>query len=568
MKQSLSFIRTIHKVPSNIPSDSNELLIRAGYIHLNNTQFISYLPLAKRVLQKIEKIIREEMKKIQGNEVALPVLNSLNKIRSSRKSDIVNMELFKILNRNNEDLYLATTHEEILTSFVKDEINSYKQLPFMLYQIQTKFRDEVNHNGVFKSSEFLMMEAYSFHQSVENLNEFYETMENVYSSIFSRLGLVYKKVEADLGNYRGEVSHEFIILSENGDVTIAHSNESNVAVNIDLAQVIEQPTLKSCEPNELMKQKINDTSISYDEFLNSLDIPTNQMIKTKSYRVNEELIVVLYRGDHTLNEIKLKNVLNLQNLQLADDDFIRDIIGCSIHSVGPIKLPVNVKVIADYGIKSICNGLSFGNEDGYYYMNVNPERDFAINAYEDLRYIQENDPSPDGMGTVQLSKGYEVAHIFKLGSTYAEEWNATFNDENGNSMPLLMGAYGLGVSRLFAVAAEFYQDEKGFSWPISLTPFDVHLLTESVENEEQWMLSEQLHNILTTYQFEVLFDDRDTSIDVKLKDSNLIGIPIRVIVGKKANDGVVEVQYRRTGESFECAKEVLIDHLNEFFRVY
>ncbi|MFY3793368.1 proline--tRNA ligase [Ureibacillus sp. MALMAid1270] len=568
MKQSLSFIRTNYEVPSNQLTNSNNLLERAGYIHLQNGRFISYLPLAKRVLFKIEKLIREEMNRLQANEISLPILNSFQQERPSNDAVSKNVELFHIQNRKSEELYLAPSHEEILTSIVKEQIKSYKQLPLVLYQIQTKFRDELEQNGLFKSLEFIMKDAYSFHNSKESLDEFYGKMEQAYSTIFSRLGLTYKKVVADLGNYCGEISHEFIVLSENGDVTIAYSNESDYAVNIDLAEVITQHFTHAEELKELKKQKFSIDPDKDEDILNQLELPPEKIIKTKTYKINDELLVVLYRGDHQLNEVKLKNLLHVKNLTLADDDFTREIIGCSVNSVGPIKLPVQVKVIADNGIKSISNGVACANEDGYYYENVNPERDFAINAYEDIRYIQEGEPSPDGIGTIQFAKGFEVAHIFKLGSTYSVESEALFVDEFGDKKPLQMGAYGLGVSRLFAVASQFYQDGSGFTWPNSIAPFDVHLLTENVENEEEWLVSEQLYNILSTYQFDVLFDDRHTTIDEKLNDANLIGLPVQVIVSSKVQQGIVKVQYRRTGETFECAKEELIDRLNEYFRVY
>lgn len=565
MKQSLSLISTIHEVPSNNkPLHPNELLINAGYIHVKNEKYISLLPLGKRVLQKIEKIIREELNTLSTNEITLPVLNSIQ----SSQTEIENQELFYWRAENQEELYLASSHVEILTSIVKEKISSYKQLPFVLYQIQNKYRDETNENGMYKSSEFQMLDVYSFHHTSENLDQFYDKMDQVYSTIFRRLGLPYKKVVADLGNYLGELSHEYIVLSELGDATIGSSNESNYVVNVDLAEATAPTSINRCEMKELVKQKVSDMSLSIDEFLHSIDIPLEQMIRTKILQVNEELVVVLYRGDHTLNEVKLKNMLNVSKLKFADDQVIRDIIGCSASYVGPIKLPINVKVVADYGIKSICNGITFGNEDGYYYSNVNPERDFAINAYEDLRYIQEGDPSPDGFGQIQFSKGYEVGHIYKLGSAFTEKCEANFEDEDGNLQPIQMGIFEMGVSRLLAVASELYQDEKGLAWPNSLAPFDVHLLTESVENEEEWIISEQLYHVLLSYQFEVLFDDRDTSFDVKLKDANLIGLPVQVIVGKNVIEGKVKVIYRRTGESFECAKEELMDRLNEFFRVY
>lgn len=565
VKQSLAFISTIHEVPSNNnPIHPNELLVHAGYIHMKNGKYISLLPLGKRVLQKMEKIIREELNTISTNEITLPILNSL----SESPSELDDQELFHWKNTKKEELYLASSHVEILTSIVKEKIHSYKQLPFVLYQIQNKYRNEIHENGMFKNKEFQMLDVYSFHHTSEQLDEFYEKIDQVYTSIFRRLGLPYKKVVADLGGYPGQLSHEYIVLSENGDATIACSNESDYVVNVDLAEVPMITPSNRCDMKELIKQEVSNSKLSIDNLLHNLDTTADQMIKAKIIQANDELIVVLYRGDHTLNEVKLKNKLNVPKIKYAKEKTVREVIGCSSNYVGPIKLPVNVKVVADYGIKTICNGITFANEDGYYYSNVNPERDFAINAYEDLRYIQEGDPSPDGVGEIQFSKGYEIAHIYKLGSSFSEKFETNFIDEDGKSNPIQMGIYEIGVSRLFAVATEIYQDDKGIAWPNSIAPFDVHLLTESVEDEEQWMISEQLYHVLLSYQFDVLFDDRDTPFDVKLKDANLIGIPVQVIIGNNAIQGNVKVIYRRTGESFECAKEELMDRLSEFFRVY
>nr|WP_106784259.1 proline--tRNA ligase [Lysinibacillus timonensis] len=566
MKQSLAFIPTIQQVPTSSLDKTNQLLIRAGYIRMNESGDITYLPLAKRVLSKIEKILREEIERIPAIELSLPLIYSKNSFQSEGVAH--STELFQLKDQQGNALCLSSSHEEFLAAIVKQEIHHHQQLPFVLYQIQTKFRDEVNQKGLFKSREFMTTDVYSFHDTEEDLEETYEKMTQAFSTILSKLGLSYKLLLADAGNYSGVMTHEFVILSEHGgDVTIAYSDSSNYAVNIEMVEVIESHEPATGVIKELTKQSIP-SDIDVMEGIKALTDNVSIIINTKVYDIDGELVVVLVRGDHQINEVKLKNVLKVNHLTLASEEAIQNIMGCSIHSVGPIKLPISVRVIADHAIKTIRNGLSGANEDGFYYINVNPERDFAINAYEDIRFAVEGDPSPDGKGLIQFTKGYEVGHIFKLGSTISEKLDATFTDQFGDVHPVLMGVYAMGVSRLFAVVSEQYQDDKGFAWPKQLTPFHIHLIPERSEDDVQLELAELLNNILTSYHYDVLFDDRKVDLEVKLNDAELIGLPVRVIVGRKSTDGIVEVQVRRTGETFEYAKEELVDHLNEFFRVY
>ena len=303
-----------------------------------------------------------------------------------------------------------------------------------------------------------------------------------------------------------------------------------------------------------------------EEVSNFLNVAASNCIKSLVFNIDGELVVVLARGDHEINDIKLKNALEADSVELAEEAEIKELLGCTVGSIGPVKLPINVKVIADNAIKSIRNGVAGANEDGFHYMNVNPERDFAINTYEDIRFIQVGDPSPDGQGVIKFAEGIEVGHIFKLGTTYSEKMNALYLDEQGKTQPFIMGCYGIGVSRILAAVAEQFQDEKGFVWPKQLAPYDVHLVPVNTKDEAQVQLADELYGLLKSYRYDVLYDDRAERAGVKFADADLIGLPVRVTVGKKAAEGLVEVKFRESGETFEWAKEEVIDRLNEFFR--
>ena len=563
MKQSLTFIPTMREIPSEAEVKSHVMLLRAGFIRQSTNGVYSYLPLAKRVLRKIENIIREELEGINAVEIALPSIQSANSLEQSGRLTSYGPEVIRMHDRHNRELLLAPTNEEAVTELVKDEIQSYKKLPFTLYQIQTKYRDEQKTRfGLLRSREFILNDTYSFHSNEESLNETYEQMFKVYSNILTKLGLQFRAVSAEKGELE---SHEFIVLSDIGEHTFAYSNHSDYAASIETAKVITEYG-SSEEPMEDLEIVATPNEKTIEEVSQFFDMPTVNCIKSLVFKVDEELYVVLVRGDHTVNETKLMQVLNAKSVELADEATIQELLGCSPGSIGPIKLPLNVKVVADHAIKTIRNGVAGANEDGYHYKNVNPERDFAINIYDDIRYIQEGEPSPDGQGEISFAKGIEVAHIFKHGAKFSSNLNATFIDEQGKAQPFIMGSYNLGVSRLLAVIAEQYQDENGFVWPKQLAPYDIHLMCVNRDDEVQFKLAEELYGILTFYQYNVLYDDRSERAGVKFADSDLLGLPVRVTIGKKAVDRMVEVKVRSTGETFECAKEEIGERLNEFFR--
>ena len=566
MKQSLTFIPTLREVPSDAEVKSHQVLLRAGFIRQNASGIYSYLPLARKVLCKIEQVIREELEAINAQELLMPAMQSAELWQESGRWEKYGPELMRFKDRHNRDFALGPTHEEVITTLVRDEIKSYKKLPLTLYQIQTKFRDEKRPRfGLLRGREFIMKDAYSFHASRESLDATYEDMYRAYSNIFTRLGLNFRAVIADAGSIGGKGTHEFMVLSDIGEDTIAYSDSSDYAANIEMAEVVVDYKPSEEAMLELEKVATPDAK-TIEEVSNFLNVPASNCIKSLVFKIDGELVVVLARGDHEINDIKLKNALDADSVELAEEAEIKELLGCTVGSIGPVKLPVNVKVIADNAIKSIRNGVAGANEDGFHYINVNPERDFAINTYADIRFIQVGDPSPDGQGVIKFAEGIEVGHIFKLGTTYSEKMNALYLDEQGKTQPFIMGCYGIGVSRILAAVAEQFQDEKGFVWPKQLAPYDVHLVPVNTKDEAQVQLADELYGLLKSYRYDVLYDDRAERAGVKFADADLIGLPVRVTVGKKATEGLVEVKFRESGESFEWAKEEVIDRLNEFFR--
>ena len=565
MKQSLSFIPTMRETPSDAEIRSHQLLLRSGYIRQTTSGIYSYLPLGKKVLAKIEKIIREEMEAIDAVEVLMPAMQHAELWQESDRWYNYGPELFRLKDRHNREFALGATHEEVITALVRDELKSYKQLPLTMYQIQTKFRDEQRPRfGLLRGREFIMKDAYSFHASEESLDEKYQDMKQAYTNIFTRLGLNFRSVIADAGSIGGSGTHEFMALSDIGEDTIAYSDSSRYAANVEMAEVLND-YIKSDEPLKNVEKISTPDKRTIDEVASFLDVEVSKCIKTLVYTIDGDIVVVLGRGDHEINDIKLKNALNATSVEFASEGDIYESLSCEVGSLGPVKLPVGVKVIADNAVAAIVNGVTGANEDGYHLLNVNPERDFAVDKYLDLRFIEEGDSSPDGEGTVKFAKGIEVGHIFKLGTTYSEPMSGTYLDENGRAKPYIMGCYGIGVSRIMAAVAEQFNDESGLKWPKNLAPFDIHLVPINLNNDDQKQVADNLYKLLQSYKFDVLFDDRMVRAGVKFTDSDLIGLPIRITIGKKAAEGVVEVKFRESGESTEWHVEEITEKLQEFF---
>jgi prolyl-tRNA synthetase len=565
MKQSMSLIPTLREVPADADVKSHQLLLRAGFIRQNASGIYTYMPLGRKVLQKVEAIIREEMNHAGAAELFMPALQQAELWQESGRWYSYGPELMRLKDRNDREFALGATHEEVITSIVRDEVKSYKRLPLTLYQIQTKFRDEKRPRfGLLRGREFIMKDAYSFHATQESLDEVYERIFQAYSNVFRRCGLNFRAVIADSGAMGGKDTHEFMVLSDIGEDTIAYSDTSDYAANIEMAPVTAVYE-KSGEPAKELEKVRTEGKKTIEEVSSFLNVEEKDCIKSLLFKVDDRFVLVLVRGDHEVNDIKLKNYYGAANVELADTNTTKEVLGCSVGSLGPIGVD-GVEVLADHAVEAIVNGVCGANEEDYHYTNVNPDRDFKVTAFTDLRFIKEGDPSPDGQGTIVFAKGIEVGHVFKLGTRYSESMNAEILDENGRSKPMIMGCYGIGVSRTMAAVAEQFNDENGLVWPTNISPFDVHLIAVNMKDSAQADLAEELYSSLQQAGMEILLDDRQERPGVKFADSDLIGLPVRVTVGKKASEGIVEVKIRKNGEMQEVHKDDLADTLKNILK--
>ncbi|GAA0332085.1 proline--tRNA ligase [Bacillus carboniphilus] len=565
MKQSMSLIPTLKETPADAEIKSHIFLLRAGFMRQSASGIYSFLPLGKRVLAKIENIVREEMDKAGAAELLMSALAPAELWQESGRWYSYGPELMRLQDRHERDFALGATHEEMITSLVRDEIKSYKRLPLNVYQIQTKFRDEKRPRfGLLRGREFLMKDAYSFHADSKSLDDTYEDMKAAYSAIFSRCGLNFRAVLADSGAIGGKDNHEFMVLSEIGEDTIAYSDASDFAANIEMAPVLATYEKSSETPSELEKKETPNQK-TIEDITQFFGTEASNCIKSLLFKAEEDYVLVLVRGDHEVNDVKLKNILDVDEVVLTTPEETKEVLGCTIGSLGPVGVE-NVKVIADHAVEYVVNGVCGANEEGFHYVNVNPGRDFEVERYEDIRLVQEGDPSPDGNGTIQFAKGIEVGHVFKLGTKYSEAMNATFLDENGKAQTMIMGCYGIGVSRLVAAVAEQFSDEKGLLWPDSVAPYQVHLIAVNPKDEAQRTLSDQLYKELQSKGYEVLYDDRQERPGVKFAESDLIGIPVRLTVGKKANEGILEWKERKDGEMKEVTVDALMEELQTRFQ--
>lgn len=559
MKQSQSFIPTLREVPADAEVKSHQLLLRAGFIRQSASGVYTFLPLGQRVLRKIEAIIREEMNRAGAIELLMPALQQAELWQESGRWYSYGPELMRLKDRHERDFALGPTHEEVITALVRDEVRTYKKLPLTLYQIQTKFRDEKRPRfGLLRGREFIMKDAYSFHTSKESLDEVYNKMYEAYSNIFRRCGLNFRAVIADSGAIGGKDTHEFMVLSEIGEDTIAYSDASDYAANIEMAPVVTTYE-KSDEPLRALEKVHTPEQKTIEEVSSFLQVTPEKCIKSLLFKVDDRYVLVLVRGDHEVNDVKVKNVFEASVVELASPEETKEVMNCPVGSLGPIGVSDSVTVIADYAVQAIVNGVCGANEEGYHYTGVSADRDFTVSQYADLRFIQEGDPSPDGKGTIRFARGIEVGHVFKLGTRYSEAMNATYLDENGRMQTMIMGCYGIGVSRLLAAIAEQFGDENGLVWPVSVAPFHVHLISINSKNDEQRELADEWYEKLGQAGLEVLYDDRSERPGVKFADSDLIGIPVRVTVGKRAGEGVVELRVRQTGESMEVHVNELVE---------
>ena len=564
MKQSRLFMPTLREVPADAEAVSHQLLVRAGFMRQNAAGIYSYLPLGHRVLQKIQTIIREEMNRAGAQELLMPAIQPAELWEETGRWGIYGPELMRLTDRHDRRFALGATHEELITSIVRDELNSYKKLPVNLYQIQTKYRDERRPRfGLLRGREFLMKDSYSFHATQDDLDDEYKNMYNAYSNIFDRIGLKYRPVVADSGAIGGKDTHEFQALADIGEDTIVYTDTSNYAANIEMAETLDRYDMQAAEVLALDKVDTKDNK-TIEDVARFLNVDTKTTIKSVLFNVDGETVMAIVRGDHEANDVKVKNALGGLDIQMEEEATIIDLFGCEPGTLGPIHAPV--KVVADYAVKYLVDAVCGANEANTHYTHVNAERDLSHLTYHDLRFVVEGDMAPDESGPVRFARGIEVGQVFKLGTRYSEAMGATFLNEEGRAEPLIMGCYGIGVSRTLSAVIEQHHDDRGIVWPKSVAPFDVHLIAINTKDEAQVELANRLYDELSS-TYDVLYDDRKERAGVKFADADLIGLPIRINVGKKASEGIVEVKVRATGEVLETTVDelprVITAQLNE-----
>ncbi|MEM1455543.1 proline--tRNA ligase [Pediococcus pentosaceus] len=553
MKQSKILIPTVKEVPNDAEVLSHKMMLRAGYIRQISAGMYAYLPLAYKVISKIEKIVREEMEAIDAVEMLTPAVLPAELWKQSGRYETYGQELYKFKNRHDRDFILGPTHEETMTTLIRDEVKSYKKLPLSLYQIQMKYRDEDRPRyGLLRGREFLMKDAYSFHADEETLDQSFRDFEKAYQNIFRRCGLNFREIVGDAGAMGGRDSKEFSAIASIGEDTIAYSEESDYAANLEMASSV-YTDLQMHENQEELTKVATDDAHSIDEVAAKLDVDSNRLIKTMVLIVDEAPVLALLRGNDQLNEVKLTNLLHADEVREATEEEVFELLGAHVGSLGPVleNKPENLKIVADKYIEQMVNSVVGANEDGFHLKNVNVERDFTVDEYADIRTVREGELAPDGKGALKFTKGIEIGHIFKIGTKYSEALDAKVLDENGRAIPVIMGCYGIGVSRLLSAVSEQQSDDNGLVWPKNIAPYDVHVIPVNAKNAEQMEIADQINGELTKAGYDVLVDDRKERAGVKFADSDLIGIPLRVTIGKKASEGIVEVKLRKTGEAVE-----------------
>lgn len=567
MRQSTLLLNTLRESPAEADVISHELLLRGGYIRQLAAGIYTYLPLGRRVLRKLEQIIHEEMELAGAQEILMPALQPADLWKESGRYQVYGPELMRLSDRHEREFVLGPTHEEVITALVRDEIKSYRKLPVMLYQIQTKFRDERRPRfGLLRGREFVMKDAYSFDSDWAGLDQSYRTMYAAYERIFQRLELQYRAVEADAGAIGGEgETHEFMALADIGEDIIAACTCCDYAANLETAtaRADAQSDLSSSmavtTAAVAARERIHTPGIrTIDELVTHLQVEARQIIKTLVYEADQQIVAVLVRGDHQVNELKLQKYLQAEQLEIVEADALQKRGLAPVGSIGPCGL--NIPVLVDFEISRMSEGIAGANVADYHEIHVGPGRDFTLERVGDFRNVVEGDSCPHcEQGKLKFSRGIEMGHIFKLGTKYSEKLQAHYLNSSGKTEPIIMGCYGIGISRLLSVIAEQNHDEQGVIWPMSVAPFQVHLILISRKNEEQTRVAKSLYAELTKQGIEVLLDDRNESAGVKFKDSELLGIPLRITVGKNAGQGEVELTIRNTRQSETVSVDRIIN---------
>jgi len=566
MRTSQFPLNTLKETPAEAEVVSHQLLLRAGYIRRLASGLYTWLPIGLRVLRRVEQIVREEMDRSGALELLMPAVQPAELWQESGRWEQYGAELLRLQDRHQRDFCFGPTHEEVITDLVRREIRSYKQLPVNYYQIQTKFRDERRPRfGIMRAREFLMKDAYSFHLEPDSLQHTYEAMHAAYTRIFERCGLEFRAVEADTGSIGGSASHEFHVLADSGEDSIAFSSDG-YAANVELAPA---PAAAAASPPQQALEKIATPGVhSIEEVSAFLGVPPERTVKTlvlaASAEIDSPLVAVLLRGDHELNAVKAgKHPWIAVPLRMAADAEIRAALGAGTGSLGPLNCPL--PLLADQAVAGLADFVAGANEDGHHLTGINWERDLPLPETADLRNITAGEPAPDGSGTIEIRRGIEVGHIFQLGEKYSRALNATVLDEAGRERVMTMGCYGIGVSRVVAAAIEQNHDERGIRWPQALAPFDVALCPIGAKKSQRVReAAAALHDELEAAGFSVLLDDRDIRPGVMFADMELIGLPHRLVVGERALDeGQVEYQGRKDPEARRIERAGIVGFLQQ-----
>ena len=563
MRMSHLFIPTMRQDPGEAEVISHRLMLRAGMIRKVAAGIYSYLPLGLRVIRKVEQIIREEMNRAGAQEVLLPMLSPAELWQETGRWDFYGKELFRLRDRHERDFCLGPTHEEVITDLFRREVRSYRQLPLTLYQIQTKFRDEIRPRfGLMRGREFIMKDAYSFDADEMSATRSYQGMYDAYCRIFTRTGLQFRPVEADTGLIGGISSHEFMVLANTGEELIVYDPSSQYAANVERAHLSPSESASFDVPAPLEKVSTPQAK-SVEDVCNFLKVSPARLVKTLLYQTGKkEITAVLIRGDHQANEIKIQRFLGTHELNLAPPELVSQFTSAPLGFVGPIGLS-KIRILADYSVAALENFIVGGNEPDMHYLNANINRDFRIDGSGDFRQAQAGDPSPLTGNPMEAARGIEVGHVFMLGTKYSEKMGATYLDAQGQTLPAIMGCYGIGVGRTAASAIEQNHDEKGICWPTPIAPFQVHLVPVST-SEMTRKTSEHLYQELLTQNLDVLIDDRDERGGVKFNDADLLGMPYQIVTGDKGlTRNVLEIKNRKTGQKTEVSPSQAVQWIQD-----
>ena len=566
MRTTQYLLSTLKETPADAEVISHQLMLRAGMIRKLASGLYTWLPTGLRVLKKVENIVREEMNNAGAVEISMPVVQPADLWQESGRWEQYGPELLRFVDRGERPFVLGPTHEEVITDLIRNELSSYKQLPLNLYQIQTKFRDEVRPRfGVMRSREFIMKDAYSFHTTQESLQETYDSMYRAYSQSFSRMGLDFRAVDADTGSIGGSASHEFQVLAQSGEDDVVFSTGSDYAANIEKAEAV-APAAGRAAPAEALSQFATPDAKTIAELVAQFGLPVEKTVKTLMVKATAEsghtLVALLVRGDHELNEIKAEKIeIVAAPLTFATEDEIRALVNAGPGSLGPVNLPM--PIVADRTVAAMSDFSAGANIDGQHLRGINWERDLPLPQVADIRNVVEGDASPDGQGTLQIKRGIEVGHIFQLGTKYSEAMKATVQGEDGRNQVMTMGCYGIGITRVVAAAIEQNHDERGIIWPAALAPFQVAILPMNMHKSFRVKdLAEELYATLRAKGIDVILDDRKERPGVMFADMELIGVPHSIVIGERNLDNEeVEYKARRSGDKRMLKTSEIVDFL-------